>query len=117
MPDMTDVTEKLQELTTKDFAPWKPTQIPDTFTAAFGPFTIRLSANPRVSAPNVTYQLSVLDEKQQEIDSVSYPGAASHPDNPVRQLPSLHKAAKSKALDVPKRLQELIDSLDRITPD
>ena len=116
MPNMTDVTEKLQSLTAQGRATWKTTTVPETFAVTFGPFTLRLSAHPKPSDPRVTYKLSFFDEQNRELDSISYPSAPNHPDHQAPQLPELHHAAKTQALDVPKRLQELIDSIDRITP-
>ena len=114
MADIGDVAVRLAALTEAGRAPWKPTGLgPHTFRAIFETMSVLIAADPGTGKP--LCKLSVIDKEGREIDwADSDQNHTAFGGNPVPDLQSLYDAAKRKALDVPRRLQELMDSLNTL---
>ena len=114
---MKDAVDKLAKLTDKGQVPWKTTVDKAAFAATFGGMSVLISTkdtSPRSGFK--LYRLSVLDEQGNEIDF------ASATDDPlVREVGEIYAvvplyiSSKRAALDVERRLEELLSEMDRVS--
>ena len=113
MAEMKDVVAKLAMLTEQRQVPWKTTVDKSTFAATFGKMSVLISSDSQ------SYRLSVLDEQGSEIEFAT----ATVTDNSLSHWPaeipefimSLYASAKRTALDVDRRLDELLNEMDRVS--
>ena len=119
MVEMKDVVAKLATLTEQGQVPWKTTVNETTFVATFGKMSVLISTNaPVVGTPflsNKSYQLSVLDEKGNEIDFDIASGGPPIVGVSRPVLVDLYNSAKRSALGVDQRLEELLNEMDRVS--
>jgi hypothetical protein len=116
MAEMKDVVAKLAMLTEQRQVPWQTTVDRATFAATFGKLSVLISASdPRPEGQTRSYRLSVLDEQGNEID---FSTAAWGPSVTGVRLPDivpLYDSAKRTALAVDRRLEELLNEMDRVS--
>ena len=115
MVDMSQVVTKLAQLTNNGQVPWKSTADPSAFAATFGGVSVLISSR-RNPLRDSTYKLAVLDDQGNEIDSASYSTldvtlGANHQN---RGLESIFNVAKRSALGVDRRLEELMNAMDKM---
>ena len=116
MAEMNDVVVKLANLTEQGQVPWKTTVDKSTFAATFGSMSVLISANdisPRSSV--ASYRLSVLDEQGNEIDFATDRWGPSATGVRIPDLVPLYDSAKRTALGVDRRLEELLNEMDRVS--
>ena len=118
MVEINDVVAKLAKLTEQGQVPWKTTVDKATFAATFGRMSVLISTyDTPFGRVNRVYQLSVLDEQGNEIDSTT---ATEGPPIPMvgegrPVLVDLYNSAKRFALGVDQKLEELLDAMDRVS--
>jgi hypothetical protein len=123
MSEMNDVVAKLAKLTEQRQVPWKTTVDKSTFAATFGRMSVLISAKDTRPGSDIrSYRLSVLDEKGNEIDFATAADfdlvtgemrLAGPRDVPA--LVPLYTSAQRAALDVDRRLEELLNEMDRVS--
>ena len=116
MPEMNDVVAKLAQLTEQGQVPWKTTVDTATFAATFGRMSVLISATSSPIGRDVrSYRLSVLDEKGNEIDFATATWGPSTTGVRLPDLVPLYTSAMRTARDVERRLEELLDAMDRVS--
>ena len=119
MPEMNDVVAKLAQLTEQGQVPWKTTVDTATFAATFGRMSVLISTYATRPGSDIrSYKLSVLDEQGDEIDFVAATEESVSrwpPPADIHVLKNLYTLAKRTALDVDRRLEELLNAMDRVS--
>ena len=115
MVDMSQVVTKLAQLTNNGQVPWKSTADPSAFAATFGGVSVLISSR-RNPLRDSTYKLAVLDDQGNEIDSASYStlDVTLGANQQNRGLESIFNVAKRSALGVDRRLEELMNAMDKM---
>ncbi len=111
MVDMSQVVTKLAQLTNKGQVPWKSTADHSAFAATFGGVSVLVSSRGHALGDS-TYKLAVLDDQGNEIDSASHSTLGADQRN--RDLASIFNVAKRSALGVDRRLEELMNAMDKM---
>ena len=115
MVEMNDVVDKLAMLTEHGQVPWKTTVDKATFAATFGRMLVLISTkDARPGSETRSYKLSVLDEKGDEIDFTTATWGPFVTGVKLPALVPLYSSAKRTALDVKRRLAELLNEMDRV---
>jgi hypothetical protein len=117
MADLTQVVEKLAELTAQGKVPWKSTANPNSFAATIGRLSVVISGRVGLVASPFTdrIRLAVLDEEGRDIDHLDHDlGDPNNPGHGTR-LPTLYQSAKRSALGVDQRLEELLSDLESVS--
>ena len=116
MAEMKDVVAKLAELTEQGQVPWKTTADKSAFAATFGKLSVLISAmDTRPSSDIASYRLSVLDEQGNEIDFATARWGPSVTGVRLPNLVPLYDSAKRTALGVDRRLEELLNEMNRVS--
>jgi hypothetical protein len=116
MVEMKDVVAKLAKLTEQGQVPWKTTVDKATFAATFGRISVLISTKDSpVGRDARLYRLSVLDEQGNEIDFATATWGPSTTGVVLPDLVPIYNFAMRTALGVDRRLEELLNEMDRVS--